>query len=369
MSRNKLPHTVALACVLASSWVVEASAQPMAPLPPKASSPAPPPRPTTPPAPRNPTPSPAPPSQATLRLEPGVVAILRNSQPVALGLVLGGDGRIVTSRSGLGGNTRNIVVRYADGSTASVSVGHEDRASDLALLVPQRAGWTEGFVPASHPLEANATLGAYEITGKEISRRILHTAGPAGANALDVDVSGPAHLGSPALDSAGQAAGIIVASCDVASEPKCKPKTRLATVGAMRAFLRTLPASAAIPTAFFGVQGVRAIGHFARGVRVVAVTPGSPAALAKLAGGPEGDLILAVGGKPVITPEELAAAVRGHAPGDKVPITLFSRGEYRQIDVVLAKSSGGVALFPAAPTASPPPANPTGAPKDFKGPR
>jgi len=367
MSRSNLPQSVALAFALASSWAVAASAQPMAPLPPpppgKATPTAPPPKPT-PPAPPKAAVSPV---VAGGKLEPGVVAILRNGQPIALGMVLAGDGRIVTSRSALGGNSKNIVVRYADGSSIGTSVGHEDRGSDLSLLVPQRAAWTDGFVPSSRQIDSAGALGSYEITGKEVGRRILRTSGSAGANVLDVDVSGPAYLGSPAVDSGGQAAGIIVASCDLAAEPKCKPKTRLATIGAMRAFLRTLPAAATIPTAYLGVRGERAIGNFARGVRIVEITPGSPAAQANLAAGPEGDLVLAVGGKPVTTADELTAAVRGHAPGDKVAMTLFSKGGYRQVDVVLAKTPANAPA--AAPPRPAPPSSPTGAPSDFKGPR
>lgn len=391
MSRTKLPQTFAVAFAVAATWSLAADAQPMAPQP-RASA-APPPARTAPSAPqghpappagaqKTPPPPPpkasppkAPPPQTVAAadvgspIEPGVVAILRNGQPAAMGLVLGGDGRIVTSRTGLGGNSKNIVVRYADGSTAAANVGHEDRASDLALLVPQKAAWTSGFVPSSRALESGP-LTIYEIRGKQVGRRIANATGAAGANNFDVDVSGPAFIGSPAMDDrTGQAAGLVVASCDVAVDPKCKPKTRLATVASLRAFLRTIPAAAAIPTTYLGVRGERGVGNFARGVRVLEVVPGSPAAQANLTAGADGDLVLAVAGKPVLTPEELTAAVRAHAPGEKVPLTLFSKGVYRQVDVILAKSSGeGGSVAPPKP--GPPPApSPTGAPKDFKGPR
>jgi membrane-associated protease RseP (regulator of RpoE activity) len=76
----------------------------------------------------------------------------------------------------------------------------------------------------------------------------------------------------------------------------------------------------------------------AKGVRVLSVAKGSPASLAKLRPGDkgEGDLIVGVDGKPVTTPEELAAAVRSHAVGEKIPLTLLSGGKYREVDVVLS---------------------------------
>jgi serine protease Do len=387
MSRTKLPQTLVVACALAFG-ATEASAQPMAPIPPKPTgtqapagpktpAPAPPAKPASPNKSFPAGPPPQPPARAVPDpvpvgagnpVEPGVVAILRNGQPAAFGLVLGGDGRIVASRTGLGGNSKNIVVRYADGSTGAANVGHEDRAADLVLLVPQKAAWTTGFVPSNRALESGP-LTIYEIHGKQVGRKVANATGTTGANHFDVDVSGPAFLGSPAVDRTGQAAGLIVASCDVAADPKCKPKTRLATVAAMRAFLRTLPTAAAIPTTFLGVRGERAVGNFARGVRVIEVVPGSPAAQANLAAGPDGDLVLAIGGRPVTTPDELTSAIRAHAPGEKVAMTLFSKGAYRQVDVVLAKSTGTAAAAPAPKPGPPPAGSPTGAPRDFKGPR
>src|SRR5208282_2117130 len=53
----------------------------------------------------------------------GVVAIERNGVPIAIGTVLGGDGRILTALSGLGGSD-GADVRYADGTIVHTKVGH-----------------------------------------------------------------------------------------------------------------------------------------------------------------------------------------------------------------------------------------------------
>jgi hypothetical protein len=50
-------------------------------------------------------------------------------------------------------------------------------------------------------------------------------------------------------------------------------------------------------------------------------------------------------------------------------MTLFTKGAYKQIDVVLAKSPGGAPPAPPPRSGPPPAGSPTGAPKDFKGPR
>jgi serine protease Do len=200
---------------------------------------------------------------------------------------------------------------------------------------------------------------------QRLERRAVRARAPVAGAAVDLDLTPPFLPGSPVVDATGRAVGLVVQSCDRrAGAGPCKPRPRLATVPALRDFLRDLPADAAIPAGWIGVRGERAIGTHARGVRVVAMTPGSPAAAAGLAAGPEGDLILAVEGAPVTTPEELAHALARHAPGEKVALTVFSRGAYRQVDVVLARAPG--------PAAAPPPPRPggatsptDGAPRDF----
>jgi len=75
----------------------------------------------------------------------GVVLVEQHGDPIAMGTVLGRDGRVLTALSGLAGATR-VDLRYADGSMATARVGRSDKASDLALLVPQSAAvWTEGL--------------------------------------------------------------------------------------------------------------------------------------------------------------------------------------------------------------------------------
>src|SRR5690606_34303576 len=93
------------------------------------------------------------------------VAILKGGQPAGLGMVLGGDGRVLASRTSLGGNRKNLVLRFADGSQVAAEVGHEDAGSDLALLVPAKAGWTRGLTPGSTQPAEGTTLDSFELRG------------------------------------------------------------------------------------------------------------------------------------------------------------------------------------------------------------
>ena len=70
----------------------------------------------------------------------------------------------------------------------------------------------------------------------------------------------------------------------------------------------------------------------ANGVAVAKVSAGSPAAKAGLAAG---DVISAVNGNAVRTADELAGAVAGHQPGDRIGLDVRHGGATRTVTVVL----------------------------------
>jgi S1-C subfamily serine protease len=89
------------------------------------------------------------------------------------------------------------------------------------------------------------------------------------------------------------------------------------------------------------------------GVLVVKTVAGSPAARAGLRPGTQpvtvngesvltgGDAIVAVDGKPVDTPEQLADAVRSHKPGDKLELRVTRRGSDRTVTIELGNVPAG----------------------------
>ena len=115
-----------------------------------------------------------------------------------------------------------------------------------------------------------------------------------------------------------------------------------------------VPPSATAPSAWLGIQGVAESTAVAKGVRVLVVHSDSPAEEAHLKAGDRslGDVVLAVDGTPVTTPEDLSDAVRTHAVGEKVPLTVLGQGRYRQVVVTLRQAPGARPSSPA-PAAHP----------------
>jgi serine protease Do len=303
----------------------------------------------------------------------GVVAVVRNGVPCALGTVLGGDGRVLTALSGLGGSEQ-ADVRYADGTTVHAKVGEKDTALDLALLVPQKGKWTEGLnasevdptgaelralLPGAH----GAPLGPVSVDVK--GQADTHARdGQSLLNLLDVDLKGPPIAGAPLLDSAGNVVAVLVRSCKgpgaANPTPKelaaCVPVVVGAPVAAVRSFLSRAPvpalagqapplagqappvagqaAPAAAPASpWLGIRGETETTGAVRGVRVTAVAPSSPAEKAGLK--PGGDVIAAVDGKPIDSPEKLAEAIAAHALGDSVKLLVFDGSKFREPAVAL----------------------------------
>jgi serine protease Do len=289
----------------------------------------------------------------------GVVAIERNGVPLAIGTVLGGDGRILTALSGLGG-AEGADVRYADGTSVHAKVGHADKDADLALLIPQAGKWTDGLTaseadPGTSSLRAmlpgkGAHLGPTEAAIK--GRTDAHARdGLPLLQMLDVDLKGLPIPGAPLLDATGNVVGVLVRACkgtlpvpvDVPwaawgnpppapVKAACTPVVLGEPVTAIRTFLSKTPVTAVAPAPWMGIRGEAETQGTTRGVRLTAVAAQSPADKAGLKAT---DVIAAVDNQPVDGPEKLADAIGRHAPGDTVKLLVFGDGKFREAAVTL----------------------------------
>lgn len=287
------------------------------------------------------------------RARRGVVVLERANRPVALGFVLAGDGRMLTSLSPLG-DGNGLDARFADGSLVHVRVGHSDRTWDLALLVPQVGRWAEGMAAATggDPLRLGSQVKTFtQVRSRPVVASVVFKSrsdliggdGEVLRDALEVSTRVPGvDLGAPVIDEQGQVVALLSRACSSGADAgACHQVTYGAPVEALRQFLRSAPANAIPPAPWMGIQGIAAANALARGVRVVSVHSESPAAEAGLKGGDEAtaDLIVAVDGSPVQTPERLAEVVRGRAVGDKVEVIVVRDGKFRVIHVALRASA------------------------------
>jgi serine protease Do len=301
-----------------------------------------------------------PPEERALR---GVVQIERAGQVLGLGAVLAGDGRVLTALSPLG-HGNDLDARLADNSLVRVKLGHHDRGWDLALLVPQTGKWGEGLTASSDdPVRPDAAIHAYTLkSGKVVPASLVlrsHKTLVGGDDkALDNAIElgsriSPADLGSPLIDESGRVVAVLGRGCAPAEGKPCTPVAFGVPIAAIKSFLRSVPATAVAPPAWLGIQGLSDTGPVAKGVRVLVVHPESPAEEAHLKGGDKtvSDVILAVGGVPVTSPEQLAEVIRTHGVGEKVPLLLFGQGQYHEVTVMLRAA-------PEAKPPAPPPAHP-----------
>jgi len=280
------------------------------------------------------------------RAQRGVVVVERGGQALALGAVLAGDGRVLTALSSLGAGN-DLDVRFADGALVRVKLGHHDRMWDLAFLVPQTGRWQEGLVASSQePVRQDATNRVFTAVRGKISPAPMTLRGYRGLIGGDdkplervIELGSrvaPTDLGSPVIDEEGHVIALLGRGCAPNEGRPCTPVAFGIPMTAIKNFLRTVPSSAVAPAPWLGIQGVSETGGVAKGVRITMIFPESPADEAKLKGGDRtSDMILAVDGVPVTTPEALADAVKTHAVGEKVPLTLLSDGKYKQVTVLL----------------------------------
>jgi serine protease Do len=293
-----------------------------------------------------------------------VTTVERDGRVLSVGIVLSGDGRILTALSSVG-SAETADVRYSDGSVIHARVGHKDKAWDLALLVPLTGHWVDGLVASEaepdaaelksllatrpgRPMIVSARYrGAVDVRAHEGLDDLQHV--------LDVEVqSNPPSIGAPILDPEGGVLGIFVRACQATLPPTpppdapaptpqasapCNPVVVAAPVSAIRHFLAHTPTTAVAPSPWLGIVGSTDAAGASHGVRVLAVAPGSPAEKGGLKGSDDrsqSDVIVAVDSVPIDTPEKLADIIAKHSIGDKVKLLVFGfDGRFREVVVAL----------------------------------
>lgn len=252
------------------------------------------------------------------------------------------DGRVLTNAHNLRGPT--VAVRFADGRTDRGTVLGTDMDGDLAVIGVETTGVTplEWGDPAvlgvgAIVFAAAATSGGpARVTFGTVSALSRAFRGPGGrriAGSLEHTAPlAPGSSGGPVLDAQARLLGLdtnrLGEGFYLALPADASLRERVAALA--RGETRERPRlGVAIAPAFVAARLRRSVGLPDRdGVLVRGVEADSPAARAGLA---EGDLIVAVGGRPVTDGDELAEAIE--AAGASYEIGIVRGAEERTLTV------------------------------------
>ncbi|TKJ20030.1 trypsin-like peptidase domain-containing protein [Blastococcus sp. CCUG 61487] len=305
---------------------------------------------------------------AAAKAAPSVVTLYvsgARSSGSGSGVVLTEDGYVLTNNHvvvGESGDPGQVQVRTSDGTLYDAEVVGTDPASDLAVVLLDGA---EDLVPATFADSDEVQVGDVAVAigaplglTNTVTDGIVSATGRAVAtgqardeatviDAIQTDAAiNPGNSGGALVNGAGEVIGINTAIATVASGGFGETQSGNIGVGfaipsnTAKRIGEQLMATGEATRAFLGVSARTATGggnaEIGSGAEVVEVTDGSAA---DDAGIRVGDVVTAVGDRPVTTSTELTAAVRSQAPGETVALTVRRDGNTRTIEVTLGETS------------------------------
>jgi serine protease Do len=263
------------------------------------------------------------------------------------GVVVRKDGYIVTNRHVVDG-AEKIKVQFQDGAEFDAVVHGTDRQSDLAVIKIEpgsramavahfgdskavRVG--EFAIAIGAPLDLDYSVTFGHISAKGRSRILDDPSLDQDFLQTDANIN-PGNSGGPLVNLDGEVIGIITLIRGMRTGIAFAIPSNLA-----REITEQLIAAGRFTRAYLGVRihGLRenqdyqdAVPGLRDGVVVFAIPPGSPAAQSDLK---PGDVILAVEGRPVASPQELRNEIRSQKIGREVALEVYRFGARLQVVV------------------------------------
>ena len=270
------------------------------------------------------------------------------------GFVVDADGTIVTNAHVIG-SAQQAQVRFDDnGRAVPARVLGTDPSSDLAVLNVDRSSAPrlrvlpladsdkvrvgDTAVAIGYPLGLDRTATAGIISG--LGREITAPNGFTIAEVIQTDAPiNPGNSGGPLLDASGRVIGVNsqIATAGSAGNVGIGFAVPSNTV---RDLVPRLKGGQSIDRPWLGVStGVSLNG---RGAVVREVTSGGPAEEAGIRGSSsllaeDGDIIVQVDGRGITEPDDIAEAIEGKRPGDKVRVRVLRNGAEEEIVVELGR--------------------------------
>jgi putative serine protease PepD len=197
-------------------------------------------------------------------------------------------------------------------------------------------------------LSNTVTTGIISATGRAVATGSTQNDSTV-IDALQTDAAiNPGNSGGALVNGAGEVIGINTAIATVASGGPGQQSGQGGNIGVGFAIpsntaeriAREIIETGSARRAVLGVSAQTAADEsnpeIGTGAEIATVEPGSAAADAGLQ---VGDVITAVGKRPVTTSTELTAAVRSQAPGDTVELTVRRGSDSRTVEVTLGATS------------------------------
>ncbi|MGF7121394.1 S1C family serine protease [Rhodococcus sp. AG1013] len=274
------------------------------------------------------------------------------------GVVISSDGLIMTNNHVVagGGPDGKLLVAFADGTTAPATLVGTDPTSDIAVikadgksgLTPVELGTSENIQVGEQVVAIGSPLGlAGTVTSGIVSAldRPVSTTGETGnqntvIDAIQTDAAiNPGNSGGALVNMDGQLVGINTAIATAGGQGGSIGLGFAIPVDQARRIADELVKTGKATQAIIGVQV--SAKESTGGATVVDVTAGGPA---EKAGIPKGVVVTKVDDRIITSGDSLIAAIRSHAPGDKVTVTYQdASGNSKTVDVQLgtAPTTGG----------------------------
>jgi S1-C subfamily serine protease len=259
------------------------------------------------------------------------------------GLIWSADGRIVTANHVVRRDD-NITVGLADGQTAAATLVGRDASTDLAVL-RLAEGASAGAGPLTQTSEAEMGVGRFVLALARPGRTVQATFGvvsalgdgwrtPMGGQIdryLQTDViMYPGFSGGPLVGAGGRLLGLNTSGLGQGVSLAIPAATLGRVVEALRSHGRVRRGYLGVSTQRVRLpEGVAAELNQRTGLLVVSVEAGSPAEAGGLT---LGDTLLSLGGRAIVSHEDLLAGLTGDIVGQKEVVRVLRGGQVQELN-------------------------------------